>query len=239
MSNEPKPKTTAQIYYELCDPFKASQVSWRIGSTNKKSQPNGKATKGQALCYIDARDVMGRLDSVVGCENWRDEYQETNRGRTFCTLSIRINGEWISKTDGAGDSETEGEKGSISDALKRAAVKWGIGRYLYAVEAQWVAIDEWGKMKSMPTLPAWAMPGGLQKAPELKYTEQEKEPEEPPKPKAPDGLAVAVKWGSENVEHISKCGVSKQWHAALDGVKMDELNKLKATVVKYKKENGL
>ena len=37
------------------------------------------------------------------------------------------------------------EKGGISDAFKRAAVHWGIGRYLYGMEGIWVEVEESGK----------------------------------------------------------------------------------------------
>lgn len=123
---------------KLYAPFPAGSISWRVGSTNKDK------TKGMALAYIDARDVMTRLDDVCGPENWQDRY-EFHGTRTLCYLSIRIGGEWVTKADGAGDSDVEAEKGSISDALKRAAVKWGIGRYLYDMEAPWVAIEPFGR----------------------------------------------------------------------------------------------
>lgn len=135
-------------------PFNPKRVSWRVGSTNKEK------TKGSALAYIDARDVMGRLDEVFGMSEWSDSYTETHAGRLICTLSVRINGEWISKSDGAGDTQVEGEKGAISDAFKRAAVKFGIGRYLYELPNTWVELDEYRKLKSIPSLPAWATPEG-------------------------------------------------------------------------------
>jgi hypothetical protein len=119
----------------LAAPFPRNSVSWRAQSMNKD------CTKAMALAYIDARDVMDRLDLVCGPGNWSDAYVETVKGRVICTLSIRVNGEWIAKTDGAGDTDVEGEKGAISDALKRAAVKWGIGRYLYAMPAPWVPCE--------------------------------------------------------------------------------------------------
>lgn len=122
--------------------FDRAQVSWRAQSVTKDG------TKALALAYIDARDVMDRLDSVLGSENWQDRY-EFHGARTVCYLSIRIGEEWITKADGAGDTDVEGEKGAISDALKRAAVKWGIGRYLYALEAPWVPCEcsEWNGKK--------------------------------------------------------------------------------------------
>ncbi len=134
---------SSELIERLSAPFKPQQTHWRIGSTNAKTlnvKP-WEATKGMPLCYIDARDVMDRLDAVVGAEHWMDEYTETTKGRVICRLSVRLDGEWISKSDGAGDTGTEGEKGAISDAFKRAAVKFGIGRYLYSIKSGWIDLD--------------------------------------------------------------------------------------------------
>jgi hypothetical protein len=94
--------------------------------------------------------VQDRLDAVCGPANWQDSYTETLKGRLLCTLTIRIDGEWISKSDGAGDTDVEGEKGAISDAIKRAGVKWGIGRYLYDIGNVWAPceVGQNGKWKS-------------------------------------------------------------------------------------------
>ena len=120
---------------KLSEFFQPNRVSWRVGSTNRDK------TKGMALAYIDARDVMERLDETVGAANWQDAYTETARGRIICTLSIFVDGQWVSKSDGAGETSYEGDKGAISDAFKRAAVKWGIGRYLYGLDNIWVEIE--------------------------------------------------------------------------------------------------
>ncbi len=72
---------------------------------------------------------MDRLDEVFGCEKWSDEYQVLEIGVT-CKLSVKLNGEFITKEDAAPFTSIEALKGSFSDALKRAAVKFGIGRYL-------------------------------------------------------------------------------------------------------------
>jgi len=108
----------SSVLKELAKPFPPDKIKWRKGG-------NG------YLAYIDARHLMNRLDEVVGPENWEDSYEETPKGRVLCKLSLCIDGQWISKSDGAGDTAFEGEKGGISDAFKRAGVKWGIGRYLY------------------------------------------------------------------------------------------------------------
>lgn len=153
------------IENELKKPFPEPAIHWRIGSSNKRKvqretgDQNAKATKGLPLAYIDARDVMDRLDFVFGLGNWQTRYFETPKGRVMCELSCLINHEWITKTDGAGDTGTEGEKGAISDALKRAAVSFGIGRYLYGLKAEWVDLDQYGKFKP-PAIPQWATPNG-------------------------------------------------------------------------------
>jgi len=147
------------VFKLLSEPFNPSTVKWRVGSTNAKKlncKP-WEATKGMALAYVDARIVMVRLDDVLGAENWQDKYFETQTGRIMCELSIRISGEWITKSDGAGMTGTEGEKGAISDAFKRAAVKFGIGRYLYAFPSSWVDLKN-GNIANPPQLPDWALP---------------------------------------------------------------------------------
>lgn len=126
------------MFDQLSAEFPREAISWRAQSVNKEG------TKALALAYIDARDVMERLDAVVGPGNWQDRY-EFSGPRTICYLSIRVGEEWITKADGAGDTDVEAEKGAISDAFKRAAVKWGIGRYLYDLDAPWVPCEcsEW------------------------------------------------------------------------------------------------
>jgi hypothetical protein len=122
----------------LSAPFPPDCVSWRVGSTTQDK------SKGMALAFINSRDVQERLDAACGPANWQDRY-EFHGPRTICYLSIRVDGEWVTKADGAGDSDVESEKGAISDALKRAAVKWGIGRYLYNLPSPWVEIETRGR----------------------------------------------------------------------------------------------
>jgi hypothetical protein len=122
----------------LTAPFPPDRVSWRVGSTTQDKR------RGLALAYIDARDVMERLDKVCGPENWQSRYPHAT-GKTVCEIGIKIGQDWIWKADGAGDTEFEADKGALSDAFKRAAVRWGIGRYLYDIEAIWVDIEPAGR----------------------------------------------------------------------------------------------
>ena len=123
----------------LAAPFPKQSVHWRAQSMNRD------ATKAMALAYLDARDVQDRLDLVCGPENWQCEYTETPRGRIIARIGIRVSSEWVWKSDGAGDTAVEGEKGGISDAFKRAAVPWGVGRYLYRLSAPWVPCETYEK----------------------------------------------------------------------------------------------
>ena len=132
-----------EMIQELKLPWQHDEIKWRVGAMTKKKD------KAKPLAYIDARTVMERLDSVVGAENWQDRY-EFHGSRTMCYLSIRIDDEWVCKADGAGDSDIEGEKGAISDAFKRASVKWGMGRELYELKTRWMPVDEWKKLVGDP-----------------------------------------------------------------------------------------
>lgn len=119
----------------LAAPFPKQSVHWRAQFLSRSGE------KALALAYLDARDVQDRLDLVCGPENWQSRYVETPRGRIICEIGLRIGDQWVWKSDGAGETQLEAEKGGISDALKRAAVNWGIGRYLYRIGAPWVPCD--------------------------------------------------------------------------------------------------
>lgn len=144
-----------RLMAELQEPFPADSVGWKPGKVT--------GNRCQVLAYIRSRDVMDRLDQVVGPANWKDEYTIAQDGHVLCRLSLRINGEWIAKEDVGGESEQpdsgDRHKAGVSDALKRAAVKWGIGRYLYRLGISWVDYDPVKKkMATTPDLPAWAKP---------------------------------------------------------------------------------
>lgn len=117
-------------------PFLASAISWRA---QKVIERDG-AFKALALAYIDARDVMERLDEVCGPALWQRAYPHAE-GKTVCSIGIKVGDEWIWKADGAGDTDIEAEKGALSAAFKRAAVSWGIGRDLYDVGDVWVPCE--------------------------------------------------------------------------------------------------
>lgn len=108
---------------------------WRVQSFSKNKPACS------CVAYIDARDVMKRLDDVVGAENWQDDYRVI-KDQMFAGIGIYINNQWVWKWDTGTESQTEAEKGIVSDSFKRAAVKWGVGRFLYDLEIQYVDANE-------------------------------------------------------------------------------------------------
>jgi len=114
---------------------------WRVQST--------KNNKAICTAYIDARQAQDRLDDVCGAQNWQNTYDpETGSS----SIAILINGDWIWKSDvgtereasgklGATERESIKHKGKASDAFKRAAILWGVGRFLYKIENKVLSMD--------------------------------------------------------------------------------------------------
>lgn len=116
---------------KLQDLRKEIPYKWRTGPGNTQ------------LAYIDARDVMDLLDEVVGPENWQDSYELVG-DKIIAGVGIFVNDKWVWKYDTGTESNIEEEKGMFSDAFKRAAVKWGVGRFLYDLKPkkeQWTSLS--------------------------------------------------------------------------------------------------
>jgi hypothetical protein len=139
----------------LAAPFPAADVRFKPAVVS--------GNRALALAYIDARAVMDRLDAVLGIDGWADHYTVLPDGSVVCRLRCRIGGAWVTKADAGGQSEQpdggDRLKAAFSDALKRAAVRYGVGRYLYRLPQQWADYD--AKKRQFvwpPQLPTWALP---------------------------------------------------------------------------------
>ncbi len=158
------PETNGQTLMKaLAQPFHPSEVKWKPQAV--------KGTRALAICYVDARCVMDRLDAVFGVGGWQTSYTPFPGGSVECRLSVFVGSEWITKADVGSPSEQPDEgdqlKAAYSDALKRAAVQFGVGRYLYRLKSQWVDYDIARKMFSRtPGLPPEALPSNPEKAAE-------------------------------------------------------------------------
>lgn len=130
-----------EILKELKSPFPYEDIDWKVQVTNKDK------TQGMAVAYLDSRAIQKRLDEAVGAMNWTNEFMLWQDKAQICGIGLydAERGTWVMKYDGAENTDIEPVKGGLSDSFKRAAVLWGIGRYLYDMESIWVEIEPSGK----------------------------------------------------------------------------------------------
>ena len=130
-------KDAKTIREELARPFAPEDLEWRIQVTTKDK------TSGLAIPYVTNRAIQDRLDEVVGPENWYNDYKPWHgngkKDAQICGISIYFEGKgFITKWDGAEDSDIEPIKGGLSDSM-------GIGRVLYKMtKPLWVKIEQKG-----------------------------------------------------------------------------------------------
>jgi Rad52/22 family double-strand break repair protein len=110
------------LFAALAAPFDSDEVKLR-------------SQGGRQLHYVTARTVMNRLDDVLGPENWWDDFVPLEHS-VICRLTIRLpDGATLTKSDAGGYAGMadpgDDDKSGFADAFKRAAVKFGVGRYLY------------------------------------------------------------------------------------------------------------
>jgi hypothetical protein len=129
----------ARIGRELAAPLPSEAVEWR---------PQGKTgprQRVQLVAYISARTVADRLDTVVGVGAWSFTYEPlVIEGGELRVAKGTLTVYGVAKQDVGTASNWEPSKGCISDTLKRCAVLWGVGRYLYELPMVWVQLDEAG-----------------------------------------------------------------------------------------------
>lgn len=128
----------SELLEELAKPMEDNEVEWRVQTV--VNSRNG--LRALVVPFVQARAVQARLDKVFGL-GWKSQFREIQLGNILaieCTISVLLNGQWISRSDAAELTHIEAIKGGYSDALKRAAVHFGIGRFLYQLPKQWVDV---------------------------------------------------------------------------------------------------
>jgi len=125
---------------ELKKPMQPNEIEWRIQSAR-----NGKTI---VVPYLQNRAVMDRFDLAFSPDGWKNEFREWREKGVLCGLSVLCDGQWVTKYDGADETQIESTKGGFSDSMKRAAVQWGLGRDLYKyprvfIEGEHKWLPEW------------------------------------------------------------------------------------------------
>jgi len=141
----------------LTAPILPNEIEWRVQSQTS----TGKLI---VVPYINNRCVMHRFDAAFGPENWTSEFREISNG-FLCRLTVIIKdiNRIVHREDGASKTNIEPEKGGISDAMKRAAVQFGLGRCLYdyprvMIECEGKFIPDWAYEK-LDKLVTWINDG--------------------------------------------------------------------------------
>lgn len=125
---------------KLAEPFPDAEIKMRPGAATYDHKPEcqGKScrdtkdpNKHHQFSYVDARAVAQRLDDILTPEGWTFTCNvipgsDIVKGRLEIGTNVR-------EDHGYPNSERDEEpiKAATSDALKRCAVLFGIGRHLY------------------------------------------------------------------------------------------------------------
>lgn len=152
LSPAPPASHLSQLQRRLQAPFPSHLVGWKPQAFTKDR------SRALLVAYVDARAVQDRLDAVCP-DDWSFEILVV--ASTTPTVKGRLTVLGVTREDigEAGEGEAGTLKAASSDALKRCAVQFGIGRYLYDLPKTWV---NWNDARrepvTTPELPEWARP---------------------------------------------------------------------------------
>ena len=179
MAIEYTPEQTAELLTRLSAPFHPSEVKWRVIAKS------GDNKQGIVAPYADPRAYHNRLNDVLTASGWSCRYSLNTlngitrlrkkgeapiaTGKITAIASVQLFG--ISEKSSMGEMWADDENAvtrAEAQAFKRACAMFGLGRYLYEVKAEleaakklWVPLDEHGNPRSIPQLPAWALPADM------------------------------------------------------------------------------
>lgn len=235
---------------KLREPFSLADLEWRIGSSGVTSAGKPWA---KVLCYVTNRAIQNRLDEVFGISGWRNDFQSCTIGANpgvsglLCGISVKTDDGWVTKWDGADPTDVESFKGCISDSQKRAAVQFGIGRYLYDLGESWAEDITEGPAKtdsskrmfyskfkdgkfyswSAPRLPEFAIREGDKTEPVVGTVPKKKEKEESKSRKrVTDAISKCALSGSQKeLERISDFADELVRKGDISASEREEINK--------------
>ena len=126
-----------KILAELAKEFPEDRIHLKPGVMSKDK------TKAMWLSYLQHTDTAQRLDDVVGSWSFKPVERWETGGKKYVWAELTIFGVTRGNV-GEGDEW----KDAFSDCLKRCAMSFGIGRYLYDQEKVWTDFNEDMKYKT-------------------------------------------------------------------------------------------
>ena len=108
-----------EMQQALALPFAPEDLEWRLQNTIEEKM------RGLAVPYVTNRAIQNRLDEVCGPENWYNDFKPWHsngkKEAQLCGIAIYFEGRgFITKWDGAEDSDIEAVKGGLSDSFFRS-----------------------------------------------------------------------------------------------------------------------
>lgn len=115
----------------LCQEFPRDRLRVKVRAFNKDR------TRAMLVPYIEHMAVQARLDEVDPAWSCEGVEQKEIEETVYVRLRLTIKGVTRENV-----GQGEHPKSAYSDALKRCAMLFGIGRYLYDSEKKWVSYNE-------------------------------------------------------------------------------------------------
>ncbi|MCZ2078356.1 MAG: hypothetical protein LC130_25575 [Bryobacterales bacterium] len=169
------PERIRDLIAGLEAPFDSAEIKWRVTNTAQVGGRSGPRLRGQMLAYADPRAYTDRLNKLFTPSGWTRDYavllvqnfERKERGSAERTIAAKIVVTCKVTIHGLGVHTGLGEEWADDDnsgtaaeaqAFKRACSCFGLGRYLYDLEGQWVDLDDRKRPLETPRLPDWARP---------------------------------------------------------------------------------
>ncbi len=148
------------LHQQLSQLFSSEHIQYRAGVVSRDKK------RAQALPYAEPRVYEDRLNQVCP-EAWNVSFAPWGE-RIICSLTIHnLTRSSTGESDQAGTS-------AEAQAFKRACSKFGLGRFLYSMDAPWVRYDE--DKRRLAEQPRPVLPG-LRTKPTTDSSPSEKEQE--------------------------------------------------------------
>ena len=158
-----------KLIAQLEVPFDPNEIKWRVVKTGQRGR------RGAILPFADPRAYTDRLNQLLTPSGWSRECVVSHipslcgqrddkvivTAKVLSAVAVTIHR--LGSHTGAGEEWADEENAATSadaQAFKRACSYFGLGRYLYRFQEEWVNLDRKRRPISVPTFPEWALPPG-------------------------------------------------------------------------------